>query len=142
MIYVNQILSLVDYGLKKNKKFLKSIYEERNFFLVKKWFDFLNCSKSWRRETDKSMNLDKFLSKMDKEIYISLQLASPDPFKIKYGASFKDISNIERFIFMEMPYNNYNFNLISKIYKDSFNKKLESEKVQKGLVEYYKQRVK
>lgn len=141
MIYINQISWLNKYSLEDNKKFLKSIYEEENFIEVNKFFNFLDCNISWRRQTDKEMSLEKFLELMKNNDYITLQLASPDPDEIRYGVVSKKINSNEKFLSIDMPYNNSNFDLISKIYKDSFNKDLESEEVQDGLVDYYKKRI-
>jgi hypothetical protein len=140
MIYVNWIQDLIKYGVKRNRNFLKALYEEDNFVKVEKWFDYLNCSKSWQRQSDKKMTLEKFLSLIDENSIIHLGVAYPDPDRINYSVNLIEKS-INRFIFIKMPYHKKNFKLVSKIYKNSFEKNLEKEKVEKWIKKEYERMI-
>lgn len=140
MTYVNQFPDLIKRGVKKNKVFIKSLYEEKNFEDSRKFFDYLDCSRSYQRQTDEGMTLEKFLKFINKNSMITLQLASPEPKDIRYGVRLSD-QDINRFLFIEMPCNENNFNLVSEIYKSSFGRVLEKEKVLDGILDYYLKRI-
>ena len=132
MVYINQIF-LDKYGIKKNKKFLKKLYENENLIDVSKWFD---IKENIQRQRDDHMSLDKFLKLINTELIIRLQFASPDPSNIKYCAR-QSIKNSSRFAWIICPYNSDNFNMISQLFKESFGKNLKDELVPNGLIEYY-----
>ncbi|MBU2612525.1 MAG: hypothetical protein KKB62_02275 [Nanoarchaeota archaeon] len=138
MIYVNHIIYLIKYGIEKNRGFLRSFYEEDKFNRVQKWFDYL---KSFERKNDKRMTLEKFLLLIDEKSIIHLGLAYPDPDKIRYSVRLMDKKLIDRFVFIEMPYGKRNFNLVSEIYKNSFGRVLEKEKVREGIREEYERTI-
>lgn len=141
MVYVNQI-HLIKKGAKKNKKFLRLLYNNAELEKVCRWFDKkFGSSASIAGQSDKDMTLDKFLKGINSKSFTVLQLASPDPFDIRYCAVFRDYSKkIKRFAWITCPYSDYNFNIISKLYEESFGSNLEDEPVLEGLLEYYEKR--
>ncbi len=124
------------------------MYSCQDLSEVEKWFDKLNCEVSWARQIDNKMTLEKFLTGMsacmskNSWIYITLQLGSPNPPEIRYCVDFTDSKRISRFSWVICPYNKHNFGLIAKLYEKSFGIKLEDEPVPKGLLRYYKERIK
>jgi hypothetical protein len=134
MIYINQ-LRLMGKGLDKNKDFFKEIYATEDFIDSKRWFDVLDGTMD--RKLDENMTLDKYLNLFDRNAITTLQLASPRPDEIRYLVS-DNINGIIHYAFIEMPYNELNFDIIAKSYQDAFGKRLEDEPTAKGLVEYYK----
>lgn len=140
-IYVNQI-HLIERGIEKNKEFLVSLYNNEELKEVSRWFDKLDYSISISRKLDRDMTLDEFIKGIDSESSFTFQLASPDPFYIKYCASYRDDSkNVNRFAGVICSYNDNNFDVISGLYKESFGCKLKDEPIQEGLLEYYKGRM-
>ncbi len=135
MVYVNQ-LHLMKYGVKKNKHFLQQMYD---FEGMAKSFSMLDSSVSWKRSEDTDMTLDKFLELIDSKSDFLLQLASPEPFEIRYAACLYT-GAIRRTLFIDGPYTPENFDLVSKLYSESFGVRLEDEPVRDGLVEYYLER--
>ena len=143
MVYVNQIHP-IKYTVKENKNFLELLFNNSDLTEVNKWFDYLDCSVSIRRQLDNEMNLKRFLSLLTKNSMISLQLASPDPFEIRYGVRLEDKQKdkrLERFLFIEYPYTEKNFSITSFSYKRAFGINLEEEPVLDGLFEYYLHRL-
>lgn len=139
MVYVNQVHP-VKKGLKKNKKFLKLLYDNEELEKVSKYFDKVEPL-GLRGEHDDKMTLDKFLRGMSNDCFIALQLYSPDPFDIRYHCSFHDSKNITRMVFVICGCTDKNFGIVSKLYKKAFGSKLEDEPVAKGLWEYYLERL-
>ncbi len=139
MAYINQ-LHPIKYGVEKNKQFLEQIYTNEELVEFTRNFDFLDCSVSFSRQQDKDMTLEKFLTLIDEESFILLQLASPNPYEIRYGIRLAD-KGVDRFIFIDGPYTDPNFEVVSRLYKQSFGKELEDEPVAPGLHEYYQARI-
>jgi hypothetical protein len=137
-VYVNQ-LHPNKYGVEKNRKFVELMHKSRSLREVTRFFDFLNCNISFRRQPDKTMTLDKFLGLIDSSSFITLQLASPSPWEIRYGirTNDKDDRETERFVFIECPYNARNFRAVSRMYRKAFDKNLEDELVPDGLLKHY-----
>ncbi len=133
--YINQ-LYLINKGLEPNKNFLKSLYKCKDLQKVSKWFDELDCHKS-RRQPNNVTSLSKFLKGINSESFIALQIGSPDPFDIKYCASFRDSKKVSRLAWVACPNNENNFNIIEAIYKESFKSNLKDEPIKEGLREYY-----
>jgi len=127
MVYVNQI-DLTEKGVEENKKFLGLLYNNEELVGAFKRFNKVDCSMAER--LDKEMTLDKFLERIDSESSIKFQLASPKPSDIRYCASFIDFSkNIEKQVWVICPYNDNNFKVVSRLYKEAFGCKLEDEPV-------------
>jgi hypothetical protein len=140
MVYINQI-DLSKEGLEKNKTFLGRVFTSTALQDASKWFDYYNCLESFQRKPDASMSLETFLKLLTEDATIKLQLASPEPFEIRYGACFSDES-IERYAFVEMPYSEANFEEISKIYENCFGRALENEPISHpSLIDYYHSRI-
>jgi hypothetical protein len=137
MVYVNQIHP-INYGVKKNRTFFGLLYSNTELTDVLKWFDTLDCRISIQRQPDKDMTLEKFLGLINRKSWIILQLASPTPKDIRCGVRLRD-RDIGRFAFIEFPYTDGNFQIVSELYKKAFERNLEDEPVGKGLKEYYQQ---
>lgn len=137
MIYINQ-LSPKKYGVKRNQEFFRGMFNGE-FKEVNKWFDKLSCVYVNRR-LDPDMNFETYIGIINKQSMIRLQLASPDPNKIVYAIISK-YKLIESVFFLNCPYTDENFELVSGLYRESFGIKLEDEPVLEGLVEYYTRRV-
>ncbi len=138
MIYANQI-KLIKKGIKVNKEFFKLMYN-CGFDEESKWFDKLDCNVSWRRQKDDSQTLENFVKGINKKAHIVLQLASPNPFEIRYSVSFRK-EGIKKLAWVICPYNDDNFKKVGELYLKAFGSVLENEPVPDGLVEYYKARV-
>lgn len=136
MVYVNQI-DTKKYGIEKNKRFLRELYLNQEITNKFGYFDILNCSISLGREHDQDMNLEKFILLMKDNSLINFQLNSPDPFKVVYSVRFIH-KRIGHYIFMEYPYNESNFDITSRLYKDSFGVMIRDEPVPKNALEHYK----
>jgi len=148
MVYVNQIQT-ISYGVAKNRRFLKSLYlsdklsnqpSNELFGEVNKHFDILDCTVSSQRKHDKDMTLDKFLKLIKKDTYITLQFGSPVPYEIRYRANIED--GIRKTLFIECPYNDDNYQIVSALFENSFGIRLEDIPVVAGLREYYEERIK
>ncbi len=138
MPYVNQ-LKLIEKGVKKNRDFLKSLYECETLTEANKWFDKLEGKV--QREPDSDMTIAKFLKHMSRKSYTIFQLASPTPFEIRYCAMYRDDA-ARRHFFLECPYNDHHFEIVSGLFTEAFGTRLEDEPVPEGIIDYYKQRVK
>ena len=137
--YVNQI-HLAQKGEENNREFLVSLYNNKQLEEVSKWFDKLDCSIAIRGESDRDITLDEFVKGIDPKSFIILQLASPNPFDIRYCASYRS-KGIKRFAWVTCPYNDNNFDVISGLFKKSFGCRLEDEPIPKVLLGYYTKRV-
>ncbi len=134
MVYVNQIM-LDRKSVKNNLLFLKALYTSERLEDVRKWFDMLDASQSWKRQPDPEMTLDKFIELFDSSTHSPLQIGSPTPGEIRYCASVDD--GVRRHFFLECPYTEWNFDVVSGLYIQAFGSLLEDEPVQPGLREYY-----
>ncbi len=136
MIYINQI-HLIQKGIKQNRKFLKSLYNCEELSDANKWLD---CSKSGHRIPDNKMTLEKFLKQINQKTYIMLQIGSPDPFDIRYGAFIWDTSTRKN-AYIHCPYSANNFNIIEELYENSFGSKLTGEPIPDEPLEYYQRQI-
>lgn len=119
MVYINQIF-LNKYGIKKNKRFLKALYENENLIGISKWFDFKN---GIQRQNDYDMSLEKFLELINSESMLRLQFASPDSEKIRYCARHL-CEDSSKFAWIICPYNDNNFREVSRLFEESFGERL------------------
>lgn len=138
MVYVNQ-LKLIKKGVEPNKKFLELMYNNNKLVDVEKRFDFLDCKVSIRRQLNLDMTLDKFLEGVNDKSYVTLLINSPTPFEIRYG--IVNFNERDEFVWVNCPYNLHNFDIVSRLYEESFKTKLEDEPAQKGILEYYLARI-
>ncbi|MFH1173988.1 MAG: hypothetical protein V1725_02560 [archaeon] len=139
MVYVNQLITILEYGLPKNKRFLRELYSADLEGKIMN-FDILDCSISWHREGDPSMTLERFLKEM-RTPHITLQINSPIPHVIRYGASYEqDIGRtVSHFAWVECPYSDENFARVGSLYLKTFNKRIEDEPVLPGVLDYYEE---
>ena len=133
--YINQIPGLIDKGVARNKRFLRMLWAAE-FSPVRRWFDQLEEA---RRAPDPGMTLERFVRLMDKESYIILQIASPEPGELRYGAILY-AGESRKHAFIETPYTPENFALLERHYKAAFSTRLQDEPIQDGLIEYYRWR--
>jgi len=136
-IYQNQI-NMEEYGLEKNKEFAQKLLtnEEINNFWHKNFEE--KGGQSWKRETEPDMDLEKFLSliKDDNYCVFKLFLAGHNEIDIRYGAIIKE-GNVDHFAWLECEYNKNNFDIISKIYKEVFEKDITTEGKFHGIENYF-----
>jgi len=137
--YLNQI-HLIKKGAEKNREFIVSLYDNEELEEVSRWFNKLDCSISIRGESDRDMTMDEFVKGIGPKSFIILQLASPNPFDIRYCASYISKS-IRKSAWVSCPYNDNNLDVILGLYEKSFGCRLKDEPCHKGLLEYYKKRV-
>lgn len=129
----NQIF-LDDRPLRQNKAFLRALYnadlEEAN-----RWFD--EKENSVTREPDTDMTLDIFLNQMDKSYYTVLQMGSPDANRIRYCA--RRMRGIDRFAWVECPYNEVNYGIVATLFEKTFKERIESIPVPDYLKNYHRE---
>lgn len=116
MVNINQF-RLIGKGVEPNRKFLELMYNNTELIEADMWFD---KSIFPKRELDPNMTLDKFLSMIDPDSYTILQLDSPE---IRYYCAM--IGSERKQISIECPYNPHNFEVVSRLYQEAFNTKLE-----------------
>jgi len=127
MKYTNQI-HLDNFNVDKNKQFLELLYNDEEIVRKNKIFEKVDSSVS--REKDYEMTLDNFLNLMDSKTFINLQLGSPRESDIVYCARFVQYPvGVEKFVFIEFPYNDNNFNVVSKLYAEAFGNELVDEPI-------------
>ena len=131
--YINQ-LQLNDKESEKNKEFFRNLYICNNFYKADKRFD---KHLTRFREEDPNMTLDSFVENIDRASQITLQVRSPEPNALNYHAAFHDDDSVRRNAWVKMPCTKKNFDLVSKIYKESMGVELINEPIEKGLREYY-----
>lgn len=139
MTYVNQ-LHIERFGPELNKEFFTDLYNS-DLDQVVRFFDKLDSSISFHRLPYPDMTPEKILQYFKKDSTIILQIGSPTPFEIRYGAIFRE-ANSRIHSFIECPYTADNFKKVSGIYSKVFKTSLEDEPVLDGLVKYYEERVK
>jgi hypothetical protein len=138
MPYINQI-HLEEKGVEKNKDFLVRVYTNEELKGVTSFIDKLDCSESWARQEDPSMTLERFIELVDDKTHFLLQINSPTPDEIRYAAVLW-YSGIRRHAFVECPFTQWNFDVVSRLYLQSFGVRLVDEPVPEGLEEYYEWR--
>ena len=121
----NQI-NLSDKDIKKNRAFLKSLYETKDLKGAQKWFELLNASVSFKRRPDENMTLDIYLNLMTDKFDIILQICSPTPDQIRFSASGYINHKVEKFVWITCPFNRHNYRIISKLFKEIYEQKIES----------------
>ncbi len=124
MVYVNQI-QLFDYGVECNKKFLELMFGSTDFENARKLFEFLDVWQSFARQSDDSMSFQEFLNLLNGNFTATLQFNSPIPFEINYGVIVSS-GSIEKFAFVEMPFTDSNFKVVSEYFNSSFGFDIES----------------
>lgn len=77
--------ALDELPLKKVKEFIRALFNSDIKGAIT-WFDKLDCNISIKREPDRDMNLDKFLSQLTKGRYlIRLQIGDPSNEQIRFS---------------------------------------------------------
>lgn len=131
----NQI-GLEDRPLKKNKEFLKGLYETSDLVGVRRWFDKLEGS--IERKYDPNITLEKFLDLMTESFFIVLQTGSPFLDDIRCCSRGSDDQGSEVFAWIECPYNEYNYNVVSGLFKEVYDQDVDSIPVSEALKLYHK----
>jgi len=121
----NQI-DLGNQGIKKNRAFLKALYETKELEGTKKWFDTLNSSVSLERQSDEDMTLDTYLDLMTEEFDIGIQICSPSPDQIIYFAVGFVNRKVQKFAWITCPSNRHNYQVVSRLFKDVYKRNIES----------------
>tara|TARA_Y100000310_G_scaffold330357_1_gene401845 strand:+ start:7638 stop:8057 length:420 start_codon:yes stop_codon:yes gene_type:complete len=134
----NQI-NLGNMFVEKNKEFLKALYGTEDLERARKWFNALDCSVSFARQNDPDMNLGRFLDLITDSFHIVLQTGSPSPDEIRYCASGSDDQRVDRFAWVECPYNEHNYGVVSLLFEKVYNQKIDSIPVPESLRQYHKQ---
>lgn len=103
----------------QNRNFLSGIYSAE-LLDARRWFDKLDYSVSAIRSTDRDMTLDKFLSFMDGSYEMRLQIGSPDPNRIRCCAYGSDSDGVEKFAWVEAPFNQYNLEVVGELFSECY----------------------
>ena len=122
--------------LKENKLFFKEMFQTNNFIDSYKWFDELKNSIA--REVDNEMNLERFLRLIEPGFYIILQTGSPQEDMIRYCVRGWNEEQIGKFAWLECPYNQHNYDIVSNLFHDVYGDDLDSVPLPKSLEEYHK----
>ena len=124
-------INLNDRPIEANKDFLRALYGAEYLQDARRWFDKLDTSVSWSRQRDTDMTLDKFLGSMTDKFHIVLQ--SGHPFDdIRYCASSMG-ERPEIFAWVECPYNEHNYGIVSNLFNHVYRQELDSIPVPEGL---------
>lgn len=133
----NQI-NLGNMSVEKNQEFLKVLYGTDDLERTRKWFDKLDCSVSAARQNDPDMTLEKFMGLMTDSFHIVLQTGSPFPDQIRYCASSIG-ERPDRFAWVECLYNEHNYGVVSRLFEQVYDQKIDSIPVPESLRQYHKQ---
>jgi|GEM_PF-2978198 len=131
MIYINQVI-LDAFEKEQNKKFLKTLFENKELTGANHWFN--------PREPSLGIDLNEFLSKFGQN-YVRLQIGSPDPRKIIYATFEKSTESklFRREAWLVCPYNKNNFGIVSRIFEETFEIELRKKfPTPQYLVDYYR----
>ena len=139
-LYVNQ-LKIIKKGVRKNKTFLREMYQCTELEDARRWFDKIYAYASVKRMPDEGMDLETFVRHITKDSYITLQLASPNPFEIRYCADFSNAGMIQM-AWVTCPHNESNLTKVAELYQKAFGTNLLDEPVPEGIQEYYQKRKK
>ncbi len=118
-------ISLGNKSVEQNRTFLKALYQSEDLEGARKWFDRLDCSVSPLRQRDQEMTLENYLSLITDHFHIVLQLGSPFPDLIRYCASGSDSRGVTRFAWLECPFKEHNYNLISGLFNATSGQNIE-----------------
>jgi hypothetical protein len=75
---------------------------------------------------------------MDENSNVYLKVGSPDEFFIRYCAVNEVIPNSSQFFWAEFSYSVHNYDVLSKLFYNSFGKSLDSFEVPNSLKIYHK----
>jgi hypothetical protein len=137
-------LFLEQYSLKKNKEFFNEMFNSSSLVNCNKWFDIKN-SRDLRRKFDETMTFDIFLDLMKRPYYIRLQMGSPDFERIRYMVNLhgdRKYEGLTRFAFLECPFVERNYLVVSDLFKNIFGKDIESFELPAGLEDYHRRYLK
>ena len=135
-MYRNQI-NLNSKSIEENKTFLTALYNSEDLERARKWFDKLDCSVSITRQDDPDMDLEKFLDLMVDTFNIGIQIGSPFSQEIRYCAYSTLGENPERFAWIECPYSEHNYSIVSRLFKQVYGQDIESIPVPDSLQQYH-----
>ena len=124
--------------LEENREFLRSLYETEELEDPKRWFDRLDCSVSPAREKDSDITLEAFLGLMIDSSHIGIQIGSPIKDQIRYCAISSE-KGVEIFAWVECPYNEGNYNVVSSLFKRVYGQGIESIPVHESLRQMHRQ---
>ena len=113
----NQI-SLNKKSIEENRQFLRLLYETDELEQANKQFDKLDCRVSFFREHDPDMTLDAYLDLMDGSFHMILQLGAEFQDQIRYGSRGSNDKGIDIFAWVECPFNEYNYSVVSRLFKE------------------------
>lgn len=108
----------------QNIAFMRELYAED----MDRWFDTLDCRKSWAREIDESMNIREFISLVKKPYHITLQVKWHQREEIRYSAILTDAraEKVERFLWVECPFDLRNYLIVDGIFRRAYGQGIES----------------
>ena len=127
----NQI-NLNDRSVEANRDFLRALYGAEDLQNARRWFDKLDILVSSSRQRDTDMTLDKFLDSMTDKFHIVLQTGHPIEDQIRYCASSMG-ERPEIFAWVECPYNDHNYSIVSNLFNQVYGQELDSIPVPGGL---------
>ncbi len=120
----NQI-NLGDRPVEQNKTFLKTLYESQDLEGARKWFDQLDCSVSIERQIDREMTLDTYLGLMTDQFQILLRTDFLYEDLIRYSVYGSDENGVTRFVWLECPLNERNYDLVARLFHDVYKQNIE-----------------
>lgn len=90
------------------------------------WFDKLDCNVSLQRQEEKDMNLDKFLSNFQDEIFVRLQIGSPTEGIIRFGAKYRLKNHpSDHWAWFQCDLTVENYKKIDELFKKAFGVRIE-----------------
>jgi len=112
--------ALEELPLKSIKKFIRALFG-LNIQGAYTWFDKLDCKVSIRREDDKDMTLDKFLSLLTSKGFIRLQTGDPNHDQIRFMArNWTKDDGVERFAWFECKLTTKSYKKVDEEFKKAF----------------------
>lgn len=118
-------ISLGNKSVEQNRTFLNALYRSEDLEGARKWFDRLDYSVSPLRQRDQEMTLENYLSLITDRFHIVLQLGSPFPGLIRYSASGSDPRGVTHFAWLECPFKEHNYDLISGLFNATYGQNIE-----------------
>ncbi len=118
--------SLNRFGSEKNKKFLELMYTTQELLNPTRFFDIIPPG-SIKRVDEENMTLEKFFREFKKPYHLRLQVGSPDSERIRYVAN-TDMIKVDRFAWVLCQFNEHNYKIIEKLFKEAFLKELVEQR--------------
>ena len=135
---IDMEISLEQQGLEKNIEFAQKLWgnKEQN----SSWteiFD-MRSESSITRENDPGMNFEKFIPLINEMSYCNcdFKLSLNGNLGIRYLAAIRE-GRVKHFAWLECEYNKNNFDIISSIYKEVFEKDITTEGKFHGIENYF-----